>query len=319
MRMFFSSSSRFASSSSFVVSFQTIILESAPPDTKVVPSWCRSSAHTLSLWPSIVASHSLVRIVQSLTRPSAPDDISWRPPPRKRTRRVLAACPWKVRTQLKSDRDQSLTVRSPLHVARTLSNGENWQSQTPLLWPLIVPRRLRSEEFQSFTVLSWLPVATRESLGATLTMLISFSCARTLFRERRLSSSPSFAAAAQASNSDEPGRAQRLRVRSLLAVSAKAPPPFRADLPPTSYRPSFLDNADAPIASVWPVAMATHFPDSTCQSLIVLSLPQLDRYRPQGLTSILSTVSVWPSRTLHEYVPSSKIRIWALLVATATF
>lgn len=150
-----------------------------------------------------------------------------------------------------------MSILSPLAVATTLSCGENWQSQTPLLCPLRVPCRARSVDLQSLTCLSWDPVAISESFGATETMFMSwktnvdgqigfyishgsfrqarmltFSCARAL--NLALSDCSPPPPSARRSIVAEPGSGHTFRVRSLLAVTANAPAPLPAAFPPTS-------------------------------------------------------------------------------------
>mmetsp|Transcript_24786 Transcript_24786/g.55820 ORF Transcript_24786/g.55820 Transcript_24786/m.55820 type:complete len:208 (-) Transcript_24786:683-1306(-) len=150
---------------------------SAPPVIICCPR--TESAQTLSLCRSSVTSHSLLLSVHTLTSPSAPVEMSCDPEVRKLRASTDPLWPCRVLRHVRSVRDQTLSVRSPLHVAQLLFTGENAKPSTPRLWPRRVPDSERSEVAQSFTVLSCEQVATRESFGDTARWLMSFSCART--------------------------------------------------------------------------------------------------------------------------------------------
>jgi len=72
-----------------------------------------------------VFSHAPVLIVQSLTKPSPPTEMSCIPAVMKETFKTEAVCPSNVFRQEKSVADQILTVLSAEAVARALSTGEN--------------------------------------------------------------------------------------------------------------------------------------------------------------------------------------------------
>lgn len=87
------------------------------------------------------------------------------------------------------------------------------------------------------------------SLGETLTILISFSCARALDATvSDIVSSVSF------NNSNEDGRYHRFNVLSLAQVTAKA----ELDV---LYLPRLRERETPPIASVCPIALARHLPN----------------------------------------------------------
>ena len=215
-RIVASSSSALASSTWLVTSFHTFSTPSDPPVAILSPQGRAATAQARSLCPSSVASHSLLRMVQILRRPSAPEDASCRPLRRKQTLSTEAVWPWNALRQLPSPRCQRRTVRSPLLEASALSIGLNLTHHTPRRWPLSVSASVPSR-LHTRTNLSCPAVAIISSFGATARPFTSLSCARMLHD-----------AVSEAASSAPPppraGRSKSLSVLSLPPLTTNAPP-----------------------------------------------------------------------------------------------
>mmetsp|Transcript_9132 Transcript_9132/g.24602 ORF Transcript_9132/g.24602 Transcript_9132/m.24602 type:complete len:457 (+) Transcript_9132:599-1969(+) len=343
-----SSSAAAAAASSSVLSRHTTTVASAPPvtstDSALPPDVI---AQILPVCSSNVFTHSPVRSDHSFTSPSAPADSTWVPAVAKLARNTVAVWPSKVRTQLPpSAKVHIFTVLSPDAVMTAWSTGENSTHHTPRLCPLSVVTGTRLGSRQILTVRSWLPVAMRESLGATATVLMSLSCPATAaltrreataclptskacwslalaFLERLVTSLPSRLADAAAASS------KSARSHTFSSLSAPADtmnfggeplrPRATADTAPTWPTPT---PRQRPLGTAHTRTSASLPPETTtpswshplCQLLLAPPLLSL----PQVAASMASTVSLWPTRlVVHDRLPISNSLMTSQLEATA--
>mmetsp|Transcript_9960 Transcript_9960/g.40322 ORF Transcript_9960/g.40322 Transcript_9960/m.40322 type:complete len:210 (+) Transcript_9960:1010-1639(+) len=170
-----------------------------------------------------------------------------------------------------------------------LSTGEKFTHQTPRLWPFSVPFRASESDSHTFTILSWLPVATSESFGATATLLISLSCALIVLLAWQVSGSPF----------ELPAFALVAGDTSQYLIVLSAPPVTMKSL-------LFREKATAPMLSVCPEHTAMHSLVSRSQTRAVWSLLPEAAMRPSEEASIAMTTSVWPTNGEQVKVSLSK-------------
>ena len=161
-------------------------------------------------------------------------------------------------------------VRSPEHEAMHLSIGEKITLQIPRLCPLNVATGVMSEARQSFTSLSCDPVATNASLGDTAMVLISLSCARTLWVFVSFTGCDAPALATDSNTNSGNAHFFTILSPAPLIINTELderddPVPAALDCQSASLRAKQI----APTESVWPSPTATLRPSETRQTRTV--------------------------------------------------